>query len=203
MATRVRLKRHRAIIIILSFPSLRVYLLFFFFFFFFLLIYSVLVARAAVTRFLFAHTHTIYHLSLSVFLAFSRDAPIIVPFITTHRRAPVFSFSFLSNLWLYEYILNNRLWYSLRYNGRISGEFLVFALDGDCDGDDDDDDDGDGISVMATVTVMVSVTVWQWRWSYRWRSRRCHSRWIIWRWRRWHRLWPLLRLMTWKRVYDL
>lgn len=137
MATRVRLKRHRAIIIILSFPSRCVYYYFFLHFFFNLS--CVLVARAAVTRFLLSlartHTHTCthtHHLSsiplpsplppfrLPRLLARRTDNYVYL--MTTHRRAPVsLPFPiflccsgfcccfFLSNLWLYEYILNNRL----------------------------------------------------------------------------------------------
>lgn len=104
MATCVRLKRHRAIIITLylvvaclSFSSC--------FFLPFFFIYSVLVARAAVTRFPFAHTHTIcpsiypFHLSSFSYFFFSRDnhTPTItvfclfVCFFFIHRRASVFS----------------------------------------------------------------------------------------------------------------
>lgn len=76
-----------------------------FFFSSFFFIYSVLVARAAVTRFPFAHTHTIYpsiypfHLpSFSVFFFFRetitrRQSPFFVClfFFLIHRRASVFS----------------------------------------------------------------------------------------------------------------
>lgn len=135
MATCVRLKRHRAIIITLylvvaCYPFLLVFFLPFFF------IYSVLVARAAVTRFPFAHTHTIYpsiypfHLpSFSFFFFFARQSRrqspffVCVCFFFIHRRASVFSplplfflsQSFRSFYQFYqicgynEYILNNRL----------------------------------------------------------------------------------------------
>lgn len=87
MATCVRLKRHRAIIITLylvvaCYPFLLVFFLPFFF------IYSVLVARAAVTRFPFAHTHTIYpsiypfHLSSFSYFFFRETI--------TRRQSPFF-----------------------------------------------------------------------------------------------------------------
>lgn len=134
-------------------------------------------------------THT-HHLSLDlslppfVFLVFffSRDnhTPTItvfclfVCFFFIHRRASVFSplpfFSFPNRfvrfisfiksvaIWIYTQQSADTL---LRYSGRVSGEFLVFALDGECV------DDGVSsmtvtvtvVSITATVTVMVSMTM--------------------------------------------
>lgn len=110
MATCVRLKRHRAIIITLylvvaclSFSSC--------FFSSFFFIYSVLVARAAVTRFPFAHTHTIYpsiypfHLSSFSYFFFARQSHadnhrfLFVYFFYTPSRirfSPLLPFFFLS-----------------------------------------------------------------------------------------------------------
>lgn len=126
-------------------------------FFLLFFIYSVLVARAAVTRFPFAHTHTIYPSIYPFHLpsfTFSRNTPTITFFI--HRRASVFAplFSFLivsfvlslSNLWLYEYIYSTIGWYSLRYSGRVSGEFWCSRL-------------------TASVSMMVCR---RWRWRWRW-----------------------------------
>lgn len=165
-----------------------VFILFFLFFFLpFFFIYSVLVARAAVTRFPFAHTHTIYpsiypfHLSSFSYFFFARQSHadnhrfLFVYFFYTPSRIrffspllPFFSFpnrfvrfiSFIKSvaIWIYTQQSADTL---LRYSGRVSGEFLVFALDGECV------DDGVSsmtvtvtvVSITATVTVMVSMTM--------------------------------------------
>lgn len=152
-----------------------VFILFFLFFFLpFFFIYSVLVARAAVTRFPFAHTHTIYpsiypfHLSSFSYFFFARQShadnhrflfvcllffflyTVAHPFfpLSLFFPFPIVSFvlSVLSNLWLYEYILNNRLILFCDIVAVFQASFWCSRL-----------------------TASVSMTVCRrWRWRWRW-----------------------------------
>lgn len=151
MATRVRLKRYRAIII---FSILRRCVSLFF-----LVIYSVLVARAAVTRFpsMQTHTHThthartyTHHLSLSHLPSFSssRDAPIHLR-VNNHVPSctPSFFIFFFYQICDYMNIYSTIGWYSL------------------CD-------------IMAIFQASFGVRAWwqvwrcvMWRWRWRWRCR--------------------------------
>lgn len=188
MATCVRLKRHRAIIITLylvvaCYPFLLVFFSSFFFYLF-------CVSRTSGSDSFSLRTHT-HHLSLDlslppfVFLVFffSRDnhTPTITVFClfvccfflytVAHPFFPLSLFfpfpnrfvrfiSFIKSvaIWIYTQQSADTL---LRYSGRVSGEFLVFALDGECV------DDGVSsmtvtvtvVSITATVTVMVSMTM--------------------------------------------
>lgn len=173
MATCVRLKRHRAIIITLylvvaCYPFLLVFFLPFFF------IYSVLVARAAVTRFPFAHTHTIYpsiypfHLSSFSFFFFARQSRrqspfsvcLFVFFFFIHRRASVFSplpCFFLSQsrfVRFISFIKSVAIWiYTQQSADTLCDIVAVFQASFWC----------------SRLTASVSMTVCRrWRWRWRW-----------------------------------
>lgn len=165
MATRVRLKRHSAIIIIFSIPSLRV------FFFFFFSFYLFCVSRTSGSDSFSLPTHT-HHLSLLPSSFCFHETHRQSRFNHVYRRTPVSYFPFSLCLFLLFiksvaiWIYSTIDWYSAIYWPYFR-RILVFTHNDECDGVLSMTMT---VTMTATVTLMVSmITVWQWRWSCRWR----------------------------------